>query len=132
MEITVKNGFVRWFLMIFEVVGFLFLVAWVAKTYTASELAGNPTVKNLELSVTLDPGNAEYRQRLGLLYEYNPQDVQPEKALENLRRTVELNPYDPQGWVDLGTAWTFQGKTSEAEACDFPGPGAGPPLERTS
>ncbi len=117
MEITVKNGVVRWVLIICEVVGFLFLVAWVAKTYTASELAGNPTVKNLELSVTLDPGNAEYRQRLGLLYEYNPQDVQPEKALENLRRTVELNPYDPQGWVDLGTAWTFQGKTSEAEAC---------------
>lgn len=117
MEIAVKNGVVKWFLMISEVAGFLLLVAWVAKTFTASELAGNPSVKNLELSVKLDPGNAEYRQRLGLLYEYNPQDVQPEKALENLRRTVELNPYDPQGWVDLGTAWTFQGKTSEAEAC---------------
>ena len=117
MEISIKNGVVRWFLMILEVVAFLVSVGWVAKTFTGSELGRNPEVKSLELAVKLDPWNAEYRYRLGRLYEYSPQDVQPEKALENLQRAVELNPFDPQNWVELGLAWTFQGKTLEAERC---------------
>ena len=103
--------------MVCEIVAFLAAVSWVARAFTASELGGKPEAKSLELAVKLDPWNSEYPLRLGRLYEYSPQDVQPEKALENLQRAVEVNPYDPQNWVELGAAWTFQGKTQEAERC---------------
>lgn len=116
MEIVLKSAFARRFLMLIQVVVFLALVAWIVKTYLANGPAQQPTVKNLELAVKLDPGNAEYHLRLGRLYQYSIADIQPEKAVEHLRRAVQLNPYDPQAWLDLAAAVEFQGKMSEAEA----------------
>lgn len=115
MQLAITSNFARRSLMFLEVVLFLAVVSWIARTYVASVLAGKPTVKNLELAVKLDPGDADYHLILGRAYQYNLENVQPQKALEQLRRAVELNPYSPQCWLDLALAVEFQGKVSEAE-----------------
>jgi hypothetical protein len=96
---------------------FLAVVGWNAKTYVAYELSRKPTVKNLELAVRLDPGNADYHLTLGRLYQYSIADIQPDKAVEHFRRAAELSAGDPRAWVDLAAALEFQGKISESEAC---------------
>jgi pentatricopeptide repeat protein len=115
MQLAIRSNFARRSLMFLEVLLFLAVVGWIAKTYIADVLASEPTVKNLELAVKLDPANAEYHRRLARLYQYDIANVQPEKALEHLRQAVQLNPYDPQAWLELAAAVEFQGKTSEAE-----------------
>lgn len=116
MKLIIGNNRVKRLLVVLEVVIFLAAAAWIAKSYVASELANNPSVRDLELAVKLEPNNAGYQLKLGRLYEYSMADIQPEKALEHLRRATELNPYDPEAWLELGGAMEFQGKVSEAEA----------------
>jgi hypothetical protein len=115
--VCISNRLLRQFLTFVEALAFLGIAAWIAKTYLAGVLAQEPTAKNLELAVKLDPGNAEYHLRLGRFYEYNIADIQPDKAVEHFRRAIQLSPYDPRGWLDLATAVGFQGKTSEAALC---------------
>ena len=117
MELGVRNRSAKWLLVVLEVVIFLAAAVSIARTYIASELADNPSVKNLELAVKLDPNDAEYHLKLGRLYEYSMTEVQTPRALEHLRRATELNPYNPEGWLELGAALEFQGKVPEAEAC---------------
>ncbi len=117
MKIEIRSVWVRRALTASEVVVFLVAVAWIAKTYAAYELSRKSTVRTLRLAVKLDPGNAEYHWMLGRLYQYNPADVQPEQAKAEFRRAIQLSPYDPRPWMDLGAALEFQGKMSEAEQC---------------
>jgi hypothetical protein len=117
MQLLIKSLLARRLLMTLGVLIFLAVVAWIAKTYAAYHLSRTPTVKNLELAVKLDPGNADYHLMLGRLYQYSIADVQPGKAVEHFRRATELSPLDPRAWVDLAGALEFQGKISESEAC---------------
>jgi hypothetical protein len=100
-----------------EVLVLLVLIGWVGKAYVANVLASRPTVYNLKRALKLDPSNADYHMRLGSLYEYNPPDLQLEKAEEHFRRAIHLDPYDPQTWLELAAAMQFQGRLEEAEAC---------------
>jgi len=93
------------------------LIGWVGKAYVADMLGSRPTVYNLERAVKFDPSNAEYHMRLGSLYEYSPADLQLDKAAEHFRRAANLDPYDPQTWLDLAAASQFQGQIGEAESC---------------
>jgi hypothetical protein len=117
MEIVIKSKLARRILMAVEVVVFLAVVSWIVKSYIAYQLSQKLTAKRLELAIKLDPGNSDYHLRLGRLYQYNILDIQPEKAIMQFRRATELNPYDPQPWLELAAALTLHGKNSEAEAC---------------
>jgi hypothetical protein len=114
--------------------GGIVLVAWVAKMYLAVRLASQVTLYNTRLAAVLDPTDAEYQLKLGLFYQYNPADIDPEQAMVHIRRAVDLAPYDPQTWLDLGAALEFQGDTAKAEAClrraDFLAPNL-PPIQWT-
>ena len=117
MRLVIKSVFVRRSVTVIGVVIFAGVVAWIAKTCAAYELALTPTVKRLELAAKLDPNNAEYHLRLAGRYQYNVWDIQPEKALEQLQEAVRLNPYNPEGWTELARAMEFQGSMSKAEEC---------------
>ena len=96
------------------VVIFAGVVAWIAKTCAAYELALTPTVKRLELAARLDPNNAEYHRKLARLYQFNIWGFQPEKAL-NSSGGRPTQPIDPDGWIELAAAMEFQGNMSKAE-----------------
>jgi tetratricopeptide (TPR) repeat protein len=74
-------------------------------------------VGNLARAVKLDPSNAAIHMRLGGIYEYSPADIQLDKAEEHYRRAVQLDPYDPETWLNLAAALEFQGRLEEAGSC---------------
>ena len=117
MQIAVKTKLAKWLLVGAESAVFLVSIGWVGKAYVADALARRPTVNNLEHAVKADPDDAGYHVQLGRLYEYNPVDVQLEKAEEHFRRATAVDSYDPQTWLELAAALEFQGKMSEAGAC---------------
>jgi len=117
MQVVIKSALARRLVMVLGVTIFLVVAGWIAKTYVAYALSRKLEVKNLELAVRLDPGNAEYHLLLGRLYQYNIADIQPEKAVEEFRRAAQLAPHNPRAWLDLAAAVELQGKMPEATQC---------------
>ncbi len=117
MQLILRNNGVKRTLMLLEATGFIALVIWISKAYLADVVARKASVKDLELAVRLDPGNSDYYLQLGRLFQHSLADIDPEKALRDLRRAAELNPRDPRPWLDLGVALEFQGRIPEAETC---------------
>ncbi len=117
MRFEIKSVWARWAWVALEVVVFLAAAVWVGKTYAAYELSQKTTLRNLRLAGRLDAGNSEYHWQLGRLYQYNPTDVQPEEAITEFRRAIQLSPYDPRPLMDLGAALEFQGRLGEAGQC---------------
>ena len=117
MELTLKSSLMRRLLAFLEVVIIAALVIWISKTYLASRSGRLINAQDLQTAVRLDPSNSDYRLMVGRLAQYNVADMNPDLAMESLRRAAELNPRDPQPWLELAAAFGFQGKNSGAEAC---------------
>jgi tetratricopeptide (TPR) repeat protein len=77
------------------------LAAWYGERV---DLAG------LQQAVKLDPGNADYRDRLGRYYYLIAHD--PSAAIEPYRTAVQLNPHSARFWFDLASAYQVLGDTS--------------------
>jgi hypothetical protein len=114
---TLKSNPARYVLMAVEVAVFLTLVTWVSKSYVAKLFLDPPNLENLQRAVRVDPSDADLQLRLARTYQYEPAAADPDKASEHLLRALQLDPYDPQAWLELGGALEFQGKTTEAENC---------------
>lgn len=117
MQVTLRNKLIQRALMVLESAVFLAAVVCVFKAYLGWRMAERRTVKDLQLGVRLDPSNSEYRLRLGRILQYNVLDIDPGQAAEQLTRAAELNPFDPQPWLELGTVRELEGKLAEAETC---------------
>jgi tetratricopeptide (TPR) repeat protein len=81
-------------------------VAWV--TYQVDTLS----IPDLQKALLLDPGNPYLVHRLGLVYSYDPANINLPEAVKYLRQGVELNPHRWDFWSDLGTACDFVGDTA--------------------
>jgi tetratricopeptide (TPR) repeat protein len=117
VKILLKSSVSRWVLVTAESAVLLALVSEVTKTYLAEAIAQRPTVGNFQLAAKLDPDNSDYPLRLGLLSQYGLTNYNPDRAVDYLKRAIELSPYDPEPWLELGGVREFQGNISEAEAC---------------
>jgi hypothetical protein len=117
MKLELKTRPARIVPIVISAIVFVFLVGWIGKAYLATVIGQKATVVNLRSASHLDSSDSKYALELGRLYEYSVANAQPEEALRQLRRAVTLNGYDPQAWLDLGTALEFQGKTKEAALC---------------
>jgi len=117
MQIEIRNSYLRTAAVALEVAVFAFALVWIAKTYFGTLVAERPTAANLNSAARLDPGNADYALGLGRLYEYSVMNARPNLAMKELLRAVELNPYNAQAWLDLGTDLELQGDTARAETC---------------
>ncbi len=116
MQIVLRSNLFKRVALLLALAAFLALVVWVSRTYVAELVARKPSVQNLQVAARLDPSNSDYQLRLGRLFQYSLTDINPGRAVGHLKRATELDPYDPQPWLDLGAALEFQGKTAEAEA----------------
>lgn len=117
MKLTLKSSSLRRLLALLELAIVLSLLVWISKTYLASRSGRRLNAQDLQTAVGLDPSNSDYRLMLGRLAQYNVADMNPDLAMESFRRAAELNPRDPQPWLELAAAFGFQGKNDEAEAC---------------
>ena len=67
------------------------------------------SLTNLKRAAWLDPGNAEYRNRLGRFYDLVSRD--PASAVGQYRAAVQLNPHSATYWFDLASAYQVLGDT---------------------
>ncbi len=116
MQIALKSKFGRGGVMLVALAAFLAAAIRISKTYLAERAAQKTTLGNLQLAVRLDPTDSEHHSQLARIVQYSLTDLNPEQAVAHLKRATELNPRDPQLWLDLGRALEFQGRTAEAQA----------------
>ncbi len=103
--------------IVVEIVAFLAIAAWVVRNYWAGVIAQRTDAASLRAAARLAPGDYRYRLDLGRLYQYNVEDVDPARASRELAMATQMNPYDPQAWLDLSNALVLQGDTARAEMC---------------
>jgi len=70
------------------------------------------SIPDLQKALRQDPGNPNLVHRLGIVYSYNPTDINLPEAVKYLRQAVELNPRRWDFWSDLGTTCDFVGDTA--------------------
>lgn len=117
MHIAIKNSVARLATAAIAIIIFILLFVWVGRAYLAGVMAEKPYIKNYQAAMRLDPGDARYALEAGRMYQYSVQNANPPLAIQNLIRSVQLNAYSPQAWLDLGTAYEFQGDNAAAETC---------------
>src|SRR5581483_7572270 len=83
----------------------------VLRSYLASHYAAKLDVESLELAMRMEPGNAQYADRVGRFLSYARQDVPASVA--PYQQAVRLNPHEAQYWLDLANAYQFTGNVQE-------------------
>ncbi len=87
----------------------LFYVALAGRLFVASVFSERAELTSLQRAGHLDPGNAEYRDRLGRYYALVARD--PGAAIEHYRAALQLNPHSARYWFDLTSAYQVLGDT---------------------
>jgi lipopolysaccharide biosynthesis regulator YciM len=79
--------------------------------YLAAHFSEEPDLASLQRAVRLQPGNADYRYRVGrflLLVEKSP-----EAAAQAYRSAIALDPHQARYWLNLAEAYQLLGKVAE-------------------
>jgi Flp pilus assembly protein TadD len=77
----------------------------------ASTLGESTDLHDLRTAALLDPENSELHYKLGLVYSYSPDELNPAEGLKHLRRATELNPNRSSYWADLASVCESMGNT---------------------
>src|SRR5450631_4591845 len=80
----------------------------------AAYFSGRPDLASLQRAVRWQPGNADYRHRLGRYLSLI--QGSPEAAAQSFRAAVGLNPYQARYWFDLAGAYQLLGDTDAQKA----------------
>jgi len=92
-------------------------VTLCARQFLASHYSNKPDLASLERAVRLEPGNAEYRYRLGRYLALT--QSQPELIASAYRAAVHLNPHRARYWFELASAYEQLGDTNaQADALE--------------
>jgi tetratricopeptide (TPR) repeat protein len=86
----------------------------VSRELGAAYFSGRPDLANLQRAVRWQPGNADYRHRLGRYFFLIQRS--PEAAAESFRAAVGLNPFQARYWFDLAGAYQLLGDTDAQKA----------------
>jgi tetratricopeptide (TPR) repeat protein len=95
----------------FLLAGYLWLIG---RELGGAYFSGRPELASLQRAVRWEPGNAEYRHRLGR-YFFLIQRA-PEAADESFRAAVSLNPFEARYWFDLAGAYQLLGDLEAQKA----------------
>ena len=93
--------------------GFAAAAVWSLRLGWADYWFRRETLAGTERALAIVPDQAAYYNRLALL----TVDDSPARAIQALRRAVELNPADAQSWIDLGLQYEAGGDLARAGEC---------------
>jgi tetratricopeptide (TPR) repeat protein len=77
----------------------------------AAYFSSRPDLASLQRAVRWQPGNADYRHRLGRYFFLIQQS--PEAAVQAYRAAAGLDPYQARYWFDLAAAYQWLGDTDQ-------------------
>src|SRR5579862_5933113 len=86
-------------------------LAVTTSLFVGSWLGGRAELTALQRASRIDPGNAEYRYRLGRYYDLVARD--PGLAIGQYKTAVQLNPHSARYWFDLAGAYQVLGDTAK-------------------
>lgn len=75
--------------------------------FSASWFENRADLSSLERAVSLDRGNAEFRNHLGRYYDLVARD--PSSAITHYQAAVAINPHSARYWFDLASAYQVLG-----------------------
>lgn len=81
-----------------------FLAARAIKIAVIEACANSNSLAKIQSALAMDPDNPELLANQGLIYYYNLEAMNPQAALQSLRRAVDLSPYRTTYWMALGSA----------------------------
>ena len=117
MEITLSHRPARIATLVLATAACFLAIAWITRAYLATRQGLNPTLPNLHDAIKLDPSDGLYHLELGRLLQYDPESVDPQQSVAELKEAVRLSPYDPEAWRDLAMALQFEGRAEESLDC---------------
>jgi tetratricopeptide (TPR) repeat protein len=82
-------------------------VAFAGASWIADFLAYRPGLTTFQWAVRLDPGNADFYNRLGHYYDFLGRD--PASAFEAYKKAVQFNPHKAKYWLDLANTYQVMG-----------------------
>jgi len=86
---------------------YLFLAG---RLFVGSLFGERAELASFQRAVSLDPGNADYRNHLGRYYALVARD--PDAAIAPYRAAVQLDPHSARYWFDLASAYQILGDVS--------------------
>jgi tetratricopeptide (TPR) repeat protein len=114
MQIPFGKPGQKWLLVAVAAVFALVYLSIAGRECYASLLGERVDLAALQEATRLDPGNAEYRDRLGRYYDLISHD--PAAAIGPYRAAVQLNPHSARFWFDLAGAYQVLGDISAQKA----------------
>jgi hypothetical protein len=84
------------------------------RRWLAAHWAGSRHPADWQQALRLEPGNAGYWRKMGLYEEWDFEHGDIDRAIEDFRRTTEINPRSDQYWMDLASAYEAAGRIGEA------------------
>ncbi len=70
----------------------------------ATKLGESLNLHEVRTALAFDPANPELHRRLGQVYLFVMENIDPAEGIKQFRRAVELNPHLASSWTDLGSA----------------------------
>jgi len=86
-------------------------IGCAARQYLAAHFSEKPDLASLQRAVGLQPGNADYRYRVGRYFLLVERSA--ERAVQSYRAAVALNPHKARYWLGLAAAYQLLGNADE-------------------
>jgi tetratricopeptide (TPR) repeat protein len=107
MQIPFHKPFQKWIVAAAALGLAVAYLSFAGRACLAAWFGDRVDLASLQRAARLDPGNADYRNRLGRYYELIAHD--PSAAIEPYRVAVRLNPHSARFWFDLASAYQVLG-----------------------
>lgn len=108
------GGAVRWLLLFVSLIFSGALILEAGRTWMAAFFSQSSDPADWERAAALEPGNADYWQRLGRYRQWDFQNADLRRAVADYERATQINPRSAYLWMDLASAYEMAGDLRRA------------------
>ena len=115
MILRLSSSVARGAILLFAVFLFAFLSYFAIRNARAAHQAGLNTAAGFQRAVQLEPGNPENWYLLGRFWQYNLEDPDTQKAIQDYVISLGFDPCSGRTWAELGTAYELESDIPAAQ-----------------
>lgn len=115
MIFRLSSSAARAAILVFAIFLFGFLSYFAIRNARAAYQSGLNTAEGFKRATQLEPGNPEHWYLLGRFWQYNLEDPDPQKAIQDYGISLGFDPRSGRTWSELGTAYELEGDIPAAQ-----------------